>query len=526
MGLIDRIKSTRPRAESRAIGGVPWRLRPWDSPFWKFSQGGPLHPARQFFGVDEALGLPALYSCVRLLADSLASLPIKTYMKQPTGAGPTIRYSGPSIFDKPSVSGTVYDWMFQCMTSLLLQGNAWGLITGRDGYGFPTGIEWISPEDVCVIDDELQPWNPLRSTIYVYGRQMGRDELFHIKAFSVPGRTEGISPLRAFALTVTSGLEAERYGTDWYKSGGFPPGTFQNNEIEIDAAQAAEIRSALVSSLRRREPLVYGRDWDYKPVVVPPSESQFLQATQMNATQIAAVYGLPPDRVGGNRGDSLTYNTVEMSTLQIIEALRPWLVRLETAFFDIIPANRYVRFNTDALLKTDLRTRTEIYAQQRAFGMKTVDEIRDEEDLPPMPGQAGGEVIPLDVMVAMSRSIRGIPNSMLPQITLEMDLAADKLEDLQKEGLTPQPDQEPLSAPGPATLVGEMIGAARSSHEIDAEALADEQFIKAFLAARRKQRARADGPEYLGPFPVDDRPLAHANGHSNGHSHNGNGRAN
>jgi HK97 family phage portal protein len=417
--------------------------------------------------------------------------------------------------------------MFQCMTSLLLQGNAWGLVTGRDGYGFPTGIEWIPPDDVTVVDDEEQPWNPLRARIYVFGRQMDRSELFHIKAFSVAGRTEGISPLRAFALTVTSGLEAERYGTDWYKSGGFPPGTFQNNEIEIDASQAAEIRESLVSSLRRREPLVYGRDWDYKPVVVPPSESQFLQATQMNATQIAAVYGLPPDRVGGNRGDSLTYNTVEMSTLQIIEALRPWLVRLETAFFDIIPSNRYVRFNTDALLKTDLRTRTEIYAQQRAMGMRTTDEIRDLEDLPPLSGTAGGETIPLDVMVAMSRSIRGIPTSMMPGITLEMDLIAERLEKLQKEGIAaPEIPGQPVAA-SPETVLGQAVGSIRGMADVDAETLADDKFIQAFLAARRRRRVQEDGPEFLGPWVPDGsgRPLAHVNGFgAHDGDLNGNGR--
>ena len=105
-----------------------------------------------------------------------------------------------------------------------MQGNAWGFITGRDGYGYPTGIEWLPPQDVDVQDDETQPWNPLRSRIYAYGRLMDRQELFHVKAFSVAGRTEGISPLRAFALTILAGLEAQRYGTDWYRSGGFPPG--------------------------------------------------------------------------------------------------------------------------------------------------------------------------------------------------------------------------------------------------------------------------------------------------------------
>jgi HK97 family phage portal protein len=456
VGLIERIQASR--SEQRVIGGVPWR--PWDSPFWKFSQGGPVHPTRSFYGQDEALGLPALYSGARLLADAVASLPIKIYARQGSD-GQATRWRGPSIFDQPSVTGTPFDWLFTAMTSLVLQGNAWGFITGRDGYGFPTGIEWIPPDDVNVQDDEMQPWNPMRARIYVYGRLMDRSELFHIKAFSVAGRTEGISLLRAFALTILSGIEAQRYGTDWYRAGGFPPGTFQNTEIEVDDEQAEAIRSMLTATIRRREPLVYGRDWDYKPVTVPPSEAQFIDAMRMNATQIASVLGLPPDRIGGTRGDSLTYSTVEQSTLQVIESLRPWLVRLEHAFFQLLPANRYCRFDSDALLKTDLKTRTEIYAQQRAIGLRSTDELRDLEDLEPLPGKAGGENIPLEVMVAMSRSIRGIPNSMLDTITLEMDLAADRLEKLQKEGLAqPTIPGQPV-VPGPEQMIGAVIGSQR-----------------------------------------------------------------
>ena len=462
MGLVERIQASR--SEQRVIGGVPWR--PWENPFWKFSTGGPIHPTRAFYGQDEALGLPALYSGARLLADSVAALPLKIYTRPNADAAP-VRWHGPSIFDMPSVDGTLFDWLFTMMTSLVLQGNAWGFITGRDGYGYPTGIEWIPPEDVNCVDDEMQPWNPMRTRVYVYGRLMEdwRRELFHVKAFSLAGRTEGISLLRAFALTILSGLEAARYGTDWYKSGGFPPGTFQNSEIEIDSDQAEEIRSMLTATIRRREPLVYGRDWDYKPVTVPPSEAQFIDAIRMNASQVAAILGLPAERIGGTRGDSLTYSNVEQSTLQIIEAMRPWLVRLEHAFFNILPANRYVRFDSDAMLKTDLKTRTEIYAQQRAIGLRTTDELRDLEDLPPLPGKAGGENIPLEVMVAMSRSIRGIPNSMLDSITLEMDLAADRLEKMQHEGLA-MPDMPgvPPVATTPAKELSQVIGQQRGGN--------------------------------------------------------------
>lgn len=449
MSFVERALASRSGSEQRVISGAPWR--PWESPWWRFNIGGPVHPTRAAFGADKALGLPALYASVRLLADSLASLPVKIY----TGAGPAPqRYTGPTIFDLPSAVGTKYDWLFVCMTSLLLHGNAWGLITGRDGYGYPTGIEWIPPDYVNVVDDEMQPWNPLRARIYVSGRLMSRDELFHVRAFALAGRTEGISPMRAFAMTILNGLEAQQYGTDWYSNGGFPTGTFQNLECEVDREQANEIRGMLVDALRTRTPLVFGRDWSFKEISVPPSEAQFIDAIRMNASQVAAVYGLPAERVGGSRGDSMNYANSQDSALQIIEALRPWLVRLETAFADLLPANRYVRFDTDALLKTDLKTRTGIYQIQRSIGVRTVDELRALEDLPPMPGNVGNEAIPLSVMMALARSARAIPKSMIGQLDLEMDLAADRLARLQAEG---------MDVPSPGEYLGKLVAATRSA---------------------------------------------------------------
>jgi HK97 family phage portal protein len=427
----------------------------------RYDAGGPVHPTRAFFGTEEALGLPALYAGSKLLADNAASLPLRVYQGIPDGTH--TRYRGPTIFDKPSVVGTQFDWIFACMVSMVLQGNAWGFITGRDGYGFPTGIEWIPPEDVYVHEArDQQRANPLDSRVFAYGREVawnGPDsELFHIPAYTLPGRVEGLSAMRSFALTITAGKEAQKYGTDWYAAGGFPPGTFQNAEIEIDATAAAEIRAELVKSLRRREPLVYGRDWDYKPVTVPPSEAQFIDAMQLNATQIAAILNLPPDRVGGTRGDSLTYNTVEQSTLQVIESLRPWLRKMELAYFDLLPRNRFTKFWADALLKTDLQTRMSIYQIERNIGFRTSDEQRALEDLDPLPNGIGAEAMPLTLMNAMGTRAGAIPKSLMKSIVLEMDIATDRLIKLEKTTATQvQAPQAPQGAQ-PGQSAGQNAG--------------------------------------------------------------------
>ena len=118
---------------------------------------------------------------------------------------------------------------------------------------------------------------------------------------------------------------------------------------------------------------------------MPPSEAQFIDAMQLNATQIAAVLNLPPDRIGGTRGDSLTYNTVVQarcrSSSRCARGWCGWSRRSSSCC-----RATGSRFYTDALLKTDLQTRMEIYEVQRNIGMRTADEIRELEDLPPLPG--------------------------------------------------------------------------------------------------------------------------------------------
>ena len=244
-----------------------------------------------------------MYSSVRLLAEGVAQIPLLQYREQPDGS--RLKMPLGKLLSSPSAVLNTFDWLFQYVTSAALQGTAWGLITGRDAYGFPTSVEWLPPEDVQVEDPK--PYNPAKVRIYFDEKQIPVSNLLIVRAFTVPGRTAGISPLKAFAMLIESGLDALDYGSGWYKSGGFPPGSFKNTEFEVTEEQSSQVRRKLVNAMRNREPLVYGRDWEYKPISVPPNEAQFVEAMQLNATQIASVYGVPPYRVGGTRGDSMTY---------------------------------------------------------------------------------------------------------------------------------------------------------------------------------------------------------------------------
>jgi HK97 family phage portal protein len=438
VGLLSRVNAAL--AETRAFG-VPWE--PWTDPLVRFDVGGPVHPSRAGrAGIDAALRLQPVYSSVRILAEGAAQLPIRQYrdtgdrkIKMPLG----------QLLTKPSAYLNRFDWIFQYISSAALTGTAWGLITARDGYGFPTTVEWLPPDRMFAEDSE--PFNPAKTRIYFAGRQVNRNDLLIIRAFTVPGRTAGISPLRQFQLLIEQGVDALAYGADWYKAGGFPPGTFQNSQYEVDDQQAAMLKKRLVQSMRRREPLVYGRDWEYKPISVPPDEAQFVQAMQLNATQVASIYGVPPWRVGGTRGDSMTYANVESEALEFVtDSLDPWLYRFEAAMEDCLPAQQSAQFDRNARLRMTPETRYGVYKTARDMGMLTPNEIRELEDLPPLQGGIGDDPLPLEVLVAMARGIKEIPKSFE---TLVTESPADELAREQAVTLAKEAAKAPAAPPPP-----------------------------------------------------------------------------
>ena len=350
---------------------------------------------------NDALSLWAVFAAVRLLADSVASLPLHLY-RDLGERRQRVRTS--SLFDRPSAYGTQYDWVYQCMTSLLLHGNAYGLITSRDGYQYPTTIEWLNPGQVHCREGDTA----YSTQWYLNGREVPSENLFHIRAFTLPGRLLGISPIRQHAASISSGLSALKYGNDWFDNGGIPPGTFKNTQQTVDQAQADQIKARLALAIHSRQPLVYGQDWDYNPIAVPPDEAQFLASMKLTASQIAAIYDVPPERVAGEPGGSLTYATQEQDQIRLALTTQKWCTRLEHAFFGLLPERQYVRFNVDAMIRTDIKTRHEVFKIDREIGMKSIDELRMLDDLEPLPNGEGQTYAPLQAQIAEAQPRRAL----------------------------------------------------------------------------------------------------------------------
>lgn len=335
--------------------------------------------------INNALQLAPVFAATRLIADSIASLPLQAYRQ--TGDVRT-EVSTPSVFTDPSIFGGQYEWVQRALVSMLLRGNAYGLITAVDATGQPRQIEWLHPDDVTIGDNrasgkpkwhwrgrEVDPW---------LGRDSG-GELLHIPWYCLPGEIQGLSPIKAFASTIETGVLSQRFGRDYFANGGIPSSVLEN-EYAVDPTEATVIKARFLAAAAGRAPVVMSKGMKYKPITVNPEESQFLLTIKANATTVASIYGVPPEMIGGESGSSMTYANVEQQSLNLVmHTLRPYLTKLEWAFSTLLPRPQYVRFNLDALLRADLKTRYEAHAIALSNSFMTVDEVRALEDLAPLP---------------------------------------------------------------------------------------------------------------------------------------------
>lgn len=338
---------------------------------------------------SRALSVVPVFGAVRTISDLVASLPPVLYKVNQNGGIPE-RQPTPSLFANPSIHGTLYDWFFRGTLSMALQGDAIGLKTATDYYGFPTMVEWLNPEQVSTQDGKLYgPGSYSNPMWWWWGRPIDPKMLVHIPWFTIPYRVRGLSPIGAYQMTTNIGVGAKEFQMNWFGQGGVPPGKFQNSERIIDPKDADQITDKITNRLRSRKPLVFGRDWDYTPIAIKPHEAEFIATCQLTATEIAVIYGFSPEDLGGTTGNSLTYNTVEMNNIKLLtRTLRPWLRRWEYALTRCFPKGYYVKFDPTDMLMLDAKTQADIDNLSLGFqnaGWSTQDEVRAARDKPPLP---------------------------------------------------------------------------------------------------------------------------------------------
>lgn len=363
----------RRAAEQRAITSLPW------------SHGGPSH--HDAYGMEGQLALVPVYAATRLISEAVASLPLQAYRK----VGDTRQPIDLPMAFEGNADGTRFDWIQRCVMSLLMAGNSYGLMSGTDtsAAGMPRNIEWLNPERVA--------WSDMTRTWTYNGQPIAETDLLHVPALVLPGQKLGLTPLGACSATMRTGKATQDFMRDWYRNRAVPGMVFRNEARTVPPAEATEIKERLTATLRSGEPFVTGNDWNLDLLTLSAEDAGFVTSMKLTATQVANIFGVPPEMVGGETGASLTYSTTEQQQIQFINmTLRPWLTRLEAAFSALLPnAADYLRFNVDAMIRIDTETRYRVHQIARAIGLNNIDELRALEDEQPLPNGQGQDYTPL-----------------------------------------------------------------------------------------------------------------------------------
>jgi HK97 family phage portal protein len=330
--------------------------------------------------IDKALQLSTVWGCVRLLADSVSTLPLHVYRgddRDPIGTPPLLQR--PSA-DFPELA----DWLWAIMASLLLRGNAWGVITDRRGAGLlPSQVDLVHPDRVAVTTDG----DGLR-VVRVNGVEVPPADLFHVKAYPWPGQLEGLSPIAYAREAMGLGLAAEKYGAAYFGDAMVPSAVLESDQdIKRESAQKLKAEYVALLKRRRRDIAVLGSGAKLRAIAIAPDEAQFIQTQKFNVSTICRFYGVPPEMMAGETAGHEAYTSPEMRGTDFLTfTLRPWLYRVERAVSGLLPRNQKARFNAGRFVRATLKDRYEAHESGIRAGWLLRSEVRELEDRPPVAG--------------------------------------------------------------------------------------------------------------------------------------------
>lgn len=362
---------------------------------------------------SDALQVSAVFGCVRLLSETIATLPVATYTKR---GGSQREITSPDWLDYPNAEpggmGRI-DILSQTVLSLLLDGNAY------------LAVRWQGPNIVGL--DVLDPTSIVPHMVMVDGQRRKVFEAFdvdddgnevalgwftprdilHIPGMMLPGEFAGCSPITYARESIGLALAAQKYGSKFFANGAVPgavvevPGTMSEDGLKR-AREAWRVANTGVDNAHRVALLTEGAK--FSKVAMSPDEAQFLQTRQFQVPEIARIFGVPPHLISdATNSTSWGSGLAEQNIAFSMFSLRPWLERIEAGFTRLLYAEtadrfRFVKFDLDEIKRGAPKERMELYSLGLQNGIYSIDEVRAAEDLPPLPnGKGEGYRVPLNL---------------------------------------------------------------------------------------------------------------------------------
>jgi HK97 family phage portal protein len=338
-------------------------------------------------GVDSALRNAATWACIDVLSDAISRTPLDAI--RGTGASRQPVTPQPALLVNPSGVVQRDVWRSQLAYSLLTDGNGFGRIMDLGRFVYPNRIELLNPMQVSerqVVDGVPQ----VRIDQDKPERLWPHGDIWHIPGRMVPaGSPFGLSPIEYASKVIGTSLAAEDFSFRFFEGGGGATmGIF--SDVELDADQAAAIKAAWRRSVEggSREPIVWGSGLRPEKLTLDPNETQFIDLMRFEVEQVCRFWHVPPSMVfAAISGQNVTYTNITDADLQYLKhSLDGYLVRIEMALSDLLPKPQIVRANRNAVLRSDAKSRFDVYAIAVPLGLMSRNEVRALEDQPPIPG--------------------------------------------------------------------------------------------------------------------------------------------
>lgn len=341
-----------------------------------------------------AIQMSTVYACVRVIAETIASLPVHVYENTKEGSRKALEHPLYRILhDQPNHEMTSFIWREVMLSHLLLWGNSYSQIL-RNGRNHVIGLYPLLPDQMEVDRDSRG------ALTYTYTTSEGRtvrlapEDVLHIPGLGFDG-IMGYSPIALERNAIGLGLAAEEYGSKFFSNGAKPSGVLTHPNTVKDPSRLRESwNAAYGGSANSNRVAILEEGMSFKPLSVPNNEAQFLETRKFQVAEICRIYRVPPHLVGDL--EHATFSNIEHQSISFaVHTIRPWLVRIEQAinralFSEKEKGRFYVQFNIDGLMRGDYKSRMEGYAIARQNGWMSANDIRELENLNPIPDVEGG----------------------------------------------------------------------------------------------------------------------------------------
>ena len=351
-----------------------------------------------------AMQMTAVYSCVRILAEAIAGLPLHLYTYKEDG-GKEKAIGHPLyllLHDEPNPEMSSFVFRETLMTHLLLWGNAYAQII-RNGKGEVVALYPLMPNRMTVDRDSsgqlfysYQMNNSDAPTMKAGTVILKPSDVLHIPGLGFDGLV-GYSPIAMAKNAIGLAIATEEYGAKFFANGATPGGLLEYPGTVKDPDRVRESwNKGFSGSQNAGKVAILEEGMKYTPISIAPEQAQFLETRKFQINEIARIFRVPPHMVGDLEKSS--FSNIEQQSLEFVKyTLDPWVVRweqsLSRALFTPEEKKKYFfKFNVEGLLRGDYQSRMNGYATARQNGWMSANDIRELENLDRIPAEEGGDL--------------------------------------------------------------------------------------------------------------------------------------